>query len=516
MAKRLLILLLSLCITRGGVAIAQPIGNINEMVSENYGVIRESFFAEKGNGVIVHIQDLHCNYDAQMSIYNIINELLDKYHVGLVAIEGSVGRLETSPYAKRLNDDIKELNIKYMLKAGRIDGAGYAHMMRHGDFVFLGVDDESLHKNNVAAYVKSLEAEADNIRFYDNIKSILDSIKVKAYAGVLKEFDEKVTAYKNEILDFSQYALYLNGLFREKGYDPKDYPVFMKLVSVVEKEGEIDFLKVDDERAEYIERLSKTLEPTVLSGLLENSLHFKTGALSPRAFYNYLASATGDQKSIDLKKDYPQLSLYIEYINMYSDIDNAALFKEIEAIEGVVKESLFTDNFQRGIDRMCRIMRVLRDLFSLKVTAKDLKYYRANRKEFAPGYIVNFISDMAKRYNLSYNLDPAFRNIAARLPDMERFYNIAEERDAVLVKNTMDAMRDNNADIAVLVSGGFHTDGITTLLKERGVSYIVVTPKIESLDPSALYRSILLGAKSGLEKFVDRAEEYARYYRGNT
>jgi hypothetical protein len=515
MIRNILFLLLSFCVIHSGIAIAQSVGNINEMVSENHGIIRESFFSGTNSGIVVHIQDLHCNYDAQLSIYNILNELMGKYRIGLVAIEGCVGRLETSPYAKQPNDSIKESTAKYMLKAGRIDGAGYAHMMRHGDFLFLGADDEALHQDNVDAYVKSLEAEADNVRFYDNIKSILDSIKAKAYTSALKEFDEKISAYKDETLDFSQYVLYLDGLYRERGYDPDAYPVFMKLVLVVEKESGIDFLKVDDERAQCIEKLSQTLEPRPLSELLDKSLHFKTGALSPRLIYNYLSDMAAGQKSVDLKNDYPQLALYIDYINLYSDIDNTALFKEIAALENAVKESLFTDDAQRKIDRMYHNLLILRDMFSLKVTVNDIQYYRANRKEFVPAYIINFITDIAKRYSVLYELDPAFRDIAARLPDMERFYNIAEERDAVLVKNTVDAMKNNNADIAVLISGGFHTDGITKLLKERGISYIVVTPNIESLGPPGLYRSILLGAKSGLEEFIQRAEEYARHYKEN-
>ena len=127
--------------------------------------------------------------------------------------------------------------------------------------------------------------------------------------------------------------------------------------------------------------------------------------------------------------------------------------------------------------------------------------------------MINFISDTAKKYNVRYKLNPAFRNIAAKLPDIEKFYHLAEERDGVLVNNTLGVMRKNNAEIAVLVSGGFHTDGITRLLKEQDISYIVVTPKIEQLDPNNPYKSLLFGGKTEFEKFIEQAKERTESYR---
>jgi len=65
----------------------------------------------------------------------------------------------------------------------------------------------------------------------------------------------------------------------------------------------------------------------------------------------------------------------------------------------------------------------------------------------------------------------------------------------------------------VLISGGFHTDGITRLLKEKDMSYIVVTPKIEILDADNPYRSVLLGEKSEFEKFIEEAKQQTEIYR---
>jgi hypothetical protein len=511
--KYMYILLIVVCMLFPSNILAQPVSNIREMVSENHGTIRDSYFAGANTGIVVHVQDLHCNYDAQISIYNIINELIDKYRLNVVAIEGCVGELDTAPYSKRPNDSIKESVAQYFVKSGQLDGAGFAHMMNHSGFVFWGADDTALYDKNVDAYKKSAAGEMDNIRYYNNMREIIEAIKQKAYPKALKEFDAKIASYKDETLDFSSYVQYLNGLSREKGINLGEHSNFTKLASVVEKESEIDFIEVDNQRSEYVDMLSQRLDKDRLSELLDKSLYFKTGKIAPLAFYTYLKDTAAKENIAEFEKDYAQLSLYIAYIGLYSQIDNTVLFEEIETIEKAIKETLFTDDTQRRIDRMSHNLNIVKDMFGLKLTTNTLQYYRANRKEFTPSYIINFISDTTKKYNVNYKLDPAFRNIAAKLPDIERFYHLAEERDGILVNNTLDVMRKNNAEMAVLVSGGFHTDGITRLLKEQGVSYIVVTPKIETLNPSSLYRSVLLGEKSEFEKFMDKAKEQTKQYK---
>lgn len=497
------------------VSTAQPINNIREMVSESNGTIRDSYFVGGNNGIVVHIQDLHCNYDAQISVYNIINELIDKYHLDLVSIEGSIGQLETAPYSKRPNDKIKESVAKYFVKRGQLDGAGLAHMMKHSGFTFWGADDAKLHQKNVEAYKASLQGQADNERYYNNMKEILEKLKFKAYSKELLELDKKIYAYKTEDLDFTSYISYINKLFSKYNFKNEDYPDFTRLTQVLEKEADIDFLEVDNQRSEYIDFLSDKLDKDNLSELLDKSLFFKTGKISALVFYSFLEDISSKDSALSMEEDYSGLAKYIDYIKQYSQIDNITLFKEIDVIEKNLKSKLFTDDSQREIDRLSYTLDILKDLFALKLTKETLQYYRDNRREFTPSYIINFISDAAGRYKVQYKLDPSFRKIAAKLPDMERFYSIAEERDGVLVYNTLDQMRKRKADIAVLVSGGFHTDGITKLLKEKQVSYIVVTPKVEKLQQDNPYKSVLLGEDTEFEKFIKEAKENTKIYKEN-
>jgi hypothetical protein len=481
----------------------RSIDNLKNMVSENNGSIRDSYFAGNNKGIIIHIQDLHCNFDAQMSIYNIINELIDKYGLNLVTVEGCFGKLETAPFSNYPDEAIKEKVAKYFIKTGEVDGAAFAHIMKKSGFAFWGADDKNLYEENVAAYRVSIETKEQNKRYYDNMSSILEQFKQKAYSPQLKEFDSKMNAYKKEELEFSDYVAYLNGIMDKQGLNKQGYPNLEKLTKVLGIEKDIDFVEVDNQRSEYMDKLNKELSKGDLAALLDKSLYFKVGKITAADFYSYLEGISQKEGVTKIADNYPQLARYIEYIKLYSEIDNITLFKEIESIEAAIKDKLFRDDTQRKIDSLSRILEVVNDLFNLKLTKETLQYYRDHRREAAVSNLINFITETAPKYGVRYNLDPAYRSIDAQLPSLERFYQLAEERDGILVSNTIDKMAQEKANIAVLVSGGFHTDGIIKLLKERELSYVVITPKVNKLDEDNPYTRVLLGEKNEFDKFYD-------------
>ena len=335
------------------------------------------------------------------------------------------------------------------------------------------------------------------------MRSILDMFKSKVYSKELKELDDNIQAYKKEELGFSEYITYLNGLLDKYGVGREDSPNFVKLTDVLRKETDIDFVEVDNQRSIYMDILSRELDKDSLSELLDKSLYFKTGKISPLAFYSYLETLSLRDDTPPMAEEYSQLARYIEYIKLYSSIENIALFKEIEAMEKALKEKLFTSGIQRKIDSLSYNLEVLNDLFNLKLTKETLQYYRDNRKQFLTSNIINFISENGPKYGIKYKLDPSFRNIDVQLPGLEKFYQLAEERDSVLVSNTIDKMRQERAKLAVLVSGGFHTQGITKLLKDKQISYVVVTPKVSKLQEDNPYTQALLGGKNEFDRFYD-------------
>ena len=65
------------------------------------------------------------------------------------------------------------------------------------------------------------------------------------------------------------------------------------------------------------------------------------------------------------------------------------------------------------------------------------------------------------------------------------FYVMALMRNKPMIENTLNLLADTpsrpHTDTAVLVAGGFHTLQLTNMLREKNVSYIVISPTVESI-----------------------------------
>jgi hypothetical protein len=77
-------------------------------------------------------------------------------------------------------------------------------------------------------------------------------------------------------------------------------------------------------------------------------------------------------------------------------------------------------------------------------------------------------------------------------PAWREYYSIAEARNQPIVENLLrhlNAIRKSGrpAANAALVVGGFHTAGITRLLADRGVGYIVITPAVKEFGEEHRY-----------------------------
>lgn len=72
----------------------------------------------------------------------------------------------------------------------------------------------------------------------------------------------------------------------------------------------------------------------------------------------------------------------------------------------------------------------------------------------------------------------------------ETYYEAAQERSAAMVQNLTRRM-GRTPGYTVLVSGGFHTQEMADALKEKKVTYVVITPRVIVLDQDDAYKSRL-------------------------
>ncbi|OQX53678.1 MAG: hypothetical protein B5M48_02795 [Candidatus Omnitrophica bacterium 4484_213] len=71
-------------------------------------------------------------------------------------------------------------------------------------------------------------------------------------------------------------------------------------------------------------------------------------------------------------------------------------------------------------------------------------------------------------------------------------------------------MQAKGEKAAVLICGGFHTKGVTQLLKQKDISYIVITPRVSSKIDTELYFSVLRGEMVSDEEMEELEEELSK------
>ncbi|HUW23021.1 MAG TPA: MBL fold metallo-hydrolase, partial [bacterium] len=500
-----------------------------------------------GNRLIIHIQDAHSSPEAQLNSANILKYLQkgvakESTLPLLICVEGSSGLVDTTLLSTFPEKKIKEEVASEFLKEGKITGEEYFAIT--GDkkapvVNIYGVEDKRAYEKNLKAFDEGIYSGERLRNYFRKVQEEINPLKARLYNKRLKDLESKIESYQKKKISLSQYCQYLYGFSQGnvgatlRGRPTAKYPNFELFVETSKLEEKIDFSRVDSERSEYIKELSKKLTNDELSDLLVMSLDYRLGKVTSAEYYTYLQSLSSRMgkgvrsqdpriltelvTSKEGKNEYPNLNLYIRYNKLYDRIDQNKLFSEISELEEEVKLRLCEREEERELVKLSRMLGVLEDLVSLKVSNEDLAYYYKHHNEITPGMFSDFITRhnvgatlrgrpvgvaLRGRTKESGNVGVALRGhplgtaqspsptvndvgatfmapeITANLSKFEEFYKIALKRNQALVDNTISQMEKEGVTVAVLIAGGFHTPGITELLRERNTSYVVVTPRL--------------------------------------
>lgn len=471
------------------------------VVPREFGLVKTKFTG-KDDRLIIHIQDAHCNYEAQSNIVRILENLYKNYNVSLVSVEGADGVIDTSWFKAFPDDEVRKEVADYFMKKGEITGPEFLSITTDYNIKLFGAETRSYYIDNLNAFTSSYPLKDQTERYLNNIKSALNKLKTYIYSEDLKLMDAKYQDYESKKLAFNDYVKFLQVEAEKAKINLRAYENFFKLVSVLVYEKKIDFTVTDKERSALIDRISKVIPKEALTELVNKSLEFKTGKISSADYYSYLKKLAIDNGT-DLAGDYPNLFNYIIYNSVYSRIENEKLFNDIKKLEGDIKEKLFTTDDQRMLEKLSRHIDILLGLVNIKLLNGDYEYFEKNKSEFSHEVFSDFLKKKAIQYGLAYEADNPNDAVVKALPQLEDFYSIAIKRDKALVDNTLGQMSKDKSRVAVLVTGGFHSEGMSKLLEKQGISYMVVCPSITKDLPTP-YIQILTNQKTPLADILVR------------
>jgi hypothetical protein len=241
-----------------------------------------------------------------------------------------------------------------------------------------------------------------------------------------------------------------------------------------------------------------------LSELVMKSLNFRTGKMTAAEYYNYLKKVVEKYSNSVSTAEYPNLFAYIDYVNVHYTMDKNLLFDECAEVEGKIADALCKNELQKRLFTLSKHVGIYERMFKLELVKDDYRYYKAHKQDFKIQTFLDFIKVQAPANGITFTEDPGLSKIDSNLPIIEEFYEVAILRDPVLINNTIEEMNKEGATVCVMTTGGFHTKGLTEILKEKNVAYAVISPKITKQPEYNPYIDVMTNKKTPFEEFLDQ------------
>ncbi|MCG3205888.1 MAG: hypothetical protein KCHDKBKB_02611 [Elusimicrobia bacterium] len=441
---------------------------------------------------IIHIQDVHMNREAQKNISLAIQNLVGQQKVNWVAIEGGFGPIDLSVFHQFPDQKTVKEAADYMLRENNI--AGPLHAMfsstahRHSPTI-LGVDDFTHYRSNVEAYKRSAPLVKLHKEQWTRRRAEIQSKKINTLNPPLARFDAVVESYRRGDTSLGGFAQEL------KRFQPRTsistFKMFASFIEALNLEGSLDFSRVEHERSLVLSRLTPKLTSPQTKNLIDTTLAYRSGNISHANFYEYLRTLSL-KNGVDMTA-YPAMNAYLRYMLLSESIDGEKLFSEISGLE----KSTFDHLMQ---------------------TPQERELIQESKRVYLVGKLLDFAltKEEWEEYKLNPSLGTWAQTTETSLAPFEDFYREAEIRDEMMAKNFLKALKGQGT--SVLVTGGFHSSGITQRLADSGHTVVSFVPKITKVDTSegTQYLSLFTQEKTPLEKLFEGEKLFLSPEQGTT
>ncbi|MBI2095681.1 MAG: hypothetical protein HYT89_05895, partial [Candidatus Omnitrophica bacterium] len=452
------------------------------------GLARKVVASGSGD-VIINIQDAHSKLGAQESITKILDNLVRNYDLRLIALEGSADTIDTSLVSGFPVREVREKAGRYLLQEGRIGAGEFYSMISEEKVSLVGVEDPSLYSENLEVFKALVERKTAIRRELKGLRRAVRELEDKVYSPGLKALSENKLLHKNGGIQFTDYWARSEALAREKNVDIRRFPNLSKLVEAVGLEKEIDFRRAGAEREALVSELNRRLPKPELERLVLEALQFKQNKITPGAFHYTLAKMA--EAARIAPEAYSHIIRYAQYAALYESIDLIAIFDEAERFEESLKEKLFRNDDERLLSRLGHCASILSQLLDTTLTSKDYEFYAKSGGSCEVESLRRDLQTLAEKYRTPVGTYVDFDALEKSLPDARRFYELATRRNDKLLRNTLARMKGEGTHVAALITGGFHSEGISRLMDEERLSYLVVMPKFDEKTPDRPYIAIL-------------------------
>ena len=200
---------------------------------------------KQSSPIIYHIQDAHAVLDAQKSLAQIIELLIQKEKISTIFVEGGSGDVSLDALRKFAPRSIRKEVAERFLDNGKISGEEYLELSTDYPIKLIGIEDKTLYEENLKTFLIALRRKKAALNTISQIESMIRSLEVPNYSKEFREMIEFKKDSEKGIANLLNYVQLLEARAKEKGIDTQINPEWQKLIAF---KGQVPLQSFDRKR----------------------------------------------------------------------------------------------------------------------------------------------------------------------------------------------------------------------------------------------------------------------------
>lgn len=411
-----------------------PLSNL--AVPEELGKVQERFAGSaaprEGNNprTIIQIQDVHAHAAAQQNIAAILERLRAVFGIEKAALEGawvstSLPKSHAIPTSRE-----KQLLAGTLLDDDRISGPVYAAIMSPGPITLVGVEEEPAYEKNRALFLAHLERSKEIDATLQAYGASLQESQRSVWGPELSVFGNAFGKFR-DTSDLGKFFPVLWKTAETQGADISDLTQITLVQDILSQEKLFQKERLEQEIKQLMREYKNT--PWTLEELIR-------GGRIPAERLGF----------------YPELKKMMRLYQLRDRVSLGDLTAQIETLTGRIIGKLIRTPEEKALWEKSERFYLARRILLLQASPADIKAYEREKLLLEPELAGAGLSEA-----LSLSLD---------------FYDVVKKRDDIFFNRLInDASLSGNVAI---ITGGFHTDGLSQRFRDAGISYITITPEL--------------------------------------
>lgn len=462
-----------------------------KLFSPSQSVMVDTYDWNEAPHRVILFQDVHNRVASQMNLAILLSDLEEAVRSEgknvLVTVEGSFGPLQTDPLAAYPDHSAKKKRGEELVKSGVLLGEEYAAILNDpGRVKIVGIEDPGLYKKNVIACDSSQQIRNEMLRILHSMKRQLQILIPRTYPPEAIEVEEKRHLF--EAGNISTWTT-LRFLFEKDPAAMTATPQLKKAMELIKKEQIFDADLVRENTENILALLAENKETASQKALVKEAELCRSGEKPLSSYYLMLINSVPQDYDTKFLKNY-QLML-VERESMSENI----LFEDVDrALEDAVGHALSHPE-AKDLHGLLVWVEGQARFFNLSLSSKE--WEAENARNVADFYVSwertnTFLKDHSERLGIAAkNPSISTDQIKNAMAATRLYYTLARARDVALAQNFLKLMTkvDDTKTVATLIAGGFHTEGISSVLKREGWGYTIVRPKSNNTTKTKLDQS---------------------------